>query len=169
MHPSTAFFPIWTIVTILGYIKCCDSTILKKQKKLLNSQGTYYNILMRHLMLFAVEKDLISGLNEEVDWRISSNKCSFDCCECKIFLALIILENNYSQQYVVGNMLTTFWVWRIKLRNHLDGNPWLSLISRIWQVRNLNFKSSEQWRSRNSICPCNDSTSQSTSKGKEKI
>ena len=66
-------------------------------------------------------------------------KETFDSCECNMLLACFILKNNFSQQYVVANMLTTCWVWIIKLRIVQVKASGL----RMWQASNLDFKSLE--------------------------
>ena len=43
------------------------------------------------------QKDVISGLSEELDKGTASDKWLFDSCECYILLAYSILENNSAQ------------------------------------------------------------------------
>ena len=97
-------------------------------------------------------KNIISELYEEVN-RSTADKW-FNYCECSILLASLILENNCSQQYVVPNMLTTSYVWMIRLGNHPDRSIWFLQRLKMSQARNLDYKTSEHWRSMSSICSC---------------
>ena len=63
--------------------------------------------------VFMKEEEFRSELNEEFDGGTSSDKWWFDSYECSICLECYILKTNCSQQYLVENMLITYWVWGI--------------------------------------------------------
>ena len=83
--------------------------LIRRKIPRLNSQSNNRNLFMRHLILFTFAKNVLSGLNEDVGRRSTSDKTWFDSCERSFVLAFSILENNNSQQNVVPNMFTTCW------------------------------------------------------------
>ena len=145
---------------------CRNHDLKRIEKKQLNSQGNNHNLLMRYLVLFAVTKRCNIRFKQN-GWQSTSDKWWFDSCKHSKLSTCSIWVNNCWKRYVVPNMLTTCWMWQIRLRNHLDRSIWFLYKSRMWQARNLDFWAFK--RSLGFICNCNDISSQSTSKGKKKI
>ena len=74
------------------------------------------------------QKNVISGLNEEVNRRSKSHEWWFDNCKRSIPLVCFILENNCSQWYVMPNIFITYRVWEIESGNHAGGSMWFKKI-----------------------------------------
>ena len=89
---------------------------------------------MRHRYCFQSQKHVISGLNEKVDKRITSDKSGFNSC-----LHLVC----FKEWGVVLNVITTCWMSVIRLGNCPDGKMWFLKKLRMLQARNLDFKSYE--------------------------